>query len=62
MSGIRFLISDTTRFYITSTKVVARPMANPLMAEVVTARVGQSPRKSTKTAFSLINPLLKFFH
>ena len=60
--GIRFLITDTTRFDITSTKVVACSIPSPLTAVVVTPSMGQRPRKRAKTAFSLINPLLKFFH
>jgi len=62
LSGIWFLTMETTRFDIVNTKVVASPIPKPLMAEVVTPNVGHNPRNNTKTAFSLKNPLLKFFH
>ncbi len=60
LSGIRFLISEITRFDITSTKVVASPIPSPLMADEGTPRVGHIPSHSPTTGFSLINPLVKF--
>jgi hypothetical protein len=62
LSGMYFLMTETTMFDINNTKVVANPIPNPLKEDVVTPRVGQSPRSNTNTAFSLKKPLLKLFH
>ena len=40
-----------------STKLVASPMAMPLMTALVTARVGHMPRSWRKTGFSSQRPL-----
>jgi hypothetical protein len=39
-----------------STKVVANPIANPLMAEFVTASTGHSPSNDLSTGFSSHTP------
>ncbi|GHT77972.1 hypothetical protein FACS189464_0630 [Bacteroidia bacterium] len=44
-----------------STKVVAKPIPNPLIAEVVVANVGHIPNTNTKAGFSFKMPLLKVF-
>ena len=41
----------------TSTKITARPMPRPLSAELVTARVGQSPSTRRKGGNSFQSPL-----
>ena len=53
---ITFRSEETSRLEPTSTKVVAAPMARPLMAELVTASAGHSPSSWTKTGFSFQNP------
>jgi hypothetical protein len=49
-------------FDMSSTNVVAKPIPKPFMAEPVVPSVGHMPNSRTNTGFSLINPLLKFFH
>ena len=44
-------------FDITRTTVVESPIPAPLIADVVTARVGHIPKIRTKVGFSLIIPL-----
>ena len=61
LSGIKFLIRETTRLLITSTKRVASPIPIPLIALVVVPSVGHKPRKRTNTGFSFINPFVRFF-
>jgi hypothetical protein len=62
LSGIKFLIRVTTMLEEKRTNVVASPIPRPLVAEDVTARVGQSPSNNTNTGLSLINPLVKLVH
>jgi hypothetical protein len=59
LSGVRFLIHEITKLVETSTAVVANPIDMPLMADVVVARVGHIPRRSTNAGFSLIIPFVK---
>ena len=58
LSGVRFLMQDMTKLVQTSTAIVATPIDSPLRAEVVVARVGHMPRRSTNVGFSLTIPLL----
>ena len=58
LSGMTLLRSEITMFDIISTKVVAKPMLIPLMADVVVASVGHIPSTSTHVGFSLIRPFL----
>ena len=58
-SGITFRKREITTFEPKRTTVAAIPMPKPLIAEVVTANVGQVPNIRRRTGFSLINPLLK---
>jgi hypothetical protein len=56
LSGINDFTSDTTRFDMTKTKVVAKPMPMALLAEVVVPRVGHMPSMITKMGFSVRIP------
>ncbi len=47
--GMKFLISETSRFEKTRTKVDAAPIPIAFSTEVDTARVGHSPSRRTKT-------------
>ena len=55
LSGIMFLTAETTRFDMIRTKVVAKPIPRPLMAEEVTPKVGHIPRRRTKTEGSTMS-------
>jgi len=61
LSGMILVTSEITRLDITSTNAVASPIPMPLMAEVVTPKVGHIPNKSAKVGFSLNMPLVKTF-
>ena len=61
LSGIILDTTDITRFDMTNTKAVASPMPIPLMAEVVTPKVGHIPNNSANVGFSLNMPLVKTF-
>jgi len=61
-SGISLRKNEITRLERIKTKVVAIPMPRALIAELETARRGQSPIIKTKTGFSLRNPLVKLFN
>lgn len=61
VSGIRFLRQAITIFDKISTNVVAKPIPNPLNAEVVTPKVGHIPNKSTNVGFSFNIPLVNIF-
>ena len=61
LSGINDFRAEISILERMSTKVVAKPMPKPLMAEEVTPRVGHIPNISTKAGFSLMIPLLKTF-
>lgn len=56
--GMKFLSREMTTLEQTKTKVVAKPIAIPLMAAVVTARVGHIPKTKRKIGFSLQKPLV----
>ena len=58
MSGVRFFISDITKLEHISTNIVANPIDNPLIADVVVASVGHIPNKRTNVGFSLTTPLI----
>ena len=58
-SGIIFRNAEINKLEKTRTAVVDSPMPTPLMAVVVTARVGHIPSIRTKVGFSLIIPLYK---
>ena len=62
VSGIRLLRQAITIFDKISTNVVAKPIPNPLNAEVVTPKVGHIPNKSTNVGFSFNIPLVNIFH
>lgn len=55
------MISDMAMFEHINTKAVDSPIEIPLMSDVVVARVGHMPRRSTNVGFSLINPLAIIF-
>jgi len=59
--GIAFDASEMTMLEPSRTKVVARPMPRPLIADVVTASTGQSPSSIFVTGFSLTNPRVRIF-
>ena len=59
LSGITFFKREMMALDISSTKVVAKPIPRAFFTEVVTAKVGQVPNTSTRTGFSLKNPLVK---
>ena len=61
LSGMILVTSEITRLDITSTNAVASPIPMPLIAEVVTPKVGHIPNKSAKVGFSLNMPLVKTF-
>jgi len=56
-SGITLRNIEINIFDSTSTTVVDSPIPKPLIADVVTARVGHIPNIRTKVGFSLIRPL-----
>ncbi len=56
LSGMKFLISEITRFDIINTAIVATPIPQPFMAEVVVPSVGHMPSISTKVGFSRTIP------
>ena len=56
VSGMTFLSNDITRLERARTKVVARPIDRPLMADVVTASVGHIPSTRTVVGFSTTIP------
>ena len=62
LEGMMFLSDDTTMLEQTNTKVVARPIPMPFIAEVVTARAGHIPSTSTKIGCSFHNPRVKSDH
>jgi hypothetical protein len=51
-----FRIKDIIVLELRRTKVVANPMAIPLMAEFVTANTGHKPRSDFNTGFSSHKP------
>ena len=56
-SGITLRSREITTLEMASTTRELRPMPRPLMAEVVTARVGHMPSIRMKAGFSLRIPL-----
>ncbi len=56
--GMKFLRAEMTTLEQTRTKVVAKPIPIPLMAVVVTARVGHMPKTKRNMGFSLQKPLV----
>ena len=54
--GIMLRTIETMRLEQVSTNTTARPMVSPLMADVVTARVGHIPSSMTSMGFSFQNP------
>ena len=56
LSGITLRSSEINTLDNTSTAVVVSPMPNPLMADVVTARVGHIPNIITNVGFSVMIP------
>ena len=56
LSGVMLLIHEMTKFVQMSTAIVAKPMAIPLMALVVVAKVGHIPSIKTNVGFSLMIP------
>ena len=56
-SGMMLRSKEMTRLEIARTTREDKPMPRPLMAEVVTARVGHIPSISTNTGFSFTMPL-----
>ena len=58
-SGMIFRSAEMIRFENTRTAVVDNPIPTPLIAVVVTARVGHMPNIRTKVGFSLMIPLYK---
>ena len=57
-SGMIFRSREITRLETARTTREDTPMPKPLMAEVVTARVGHMPSISTNTGFSVSRPFL----
>lgn len=57
-SGMRRFKREIITFEQMRTKVVASPMLSPLIADVVVAKVGHMPRRSTKVGFSVMIPLV----
>ena len=58
-SGIPFRSNETTTLDPINTPVTAKPIAKPLMAEVVTAKTEHIPINWTNIGFSFIRPLKK---
>jgi hypothetical protein len=58
LSGIYAAIAEITILESIRTNVVASPILIPLIADVVVAKVGHIPRRSTNVGFSLIKPLV----
>ena len=56
-SGMILRSMEMTRLETARTTKEDMPMPKPLMAEVVTARVGHMPSISTNTGFSFTRPL-----
>ena len=56
LSGINVLSNEMITFDKLNTNSVANPIPNPLIADVVTPKVGHIPSNNTKTGFSFINP------
>ena len=54
-------VIEITKLDIIKTVIVVSPIPIPLVAEVVTARVGHIPSINTKVGFSLMIPLYKGF-
>ena len=57
LSGIKFLISEITKFDIISTAIVATPIPKPFIADVVVPKVGHIPNTNTKVGLFLRIPL-----
>ncbi len=53
---------EITKFDIINTKVVAKPIPIPLIAEVVVPNVGHIPNSNTKVGFSLKKPFVIIFN
>ena len=62
LSGMKRAMALMAIFERMSTNIVARPILMPLMAEVVVARVGHIPSRSTKVGFSFTRPLVMRFN
>ena len=60
--GITFFKSEIITLEHNNTKVTAAPIARPLIACVVTARVGQVPSTSPKVGLLLTMPLVRVFN
>ncbi len=60
--GIKFFIREIIMLEQINTNDVARPIARPFIAALVTARVGHIPISNLKMGFSLHKPLVKSFN
>jgi hypothetical protein len=60
--GMKFRSSETSTLEQTSTKVAAMPMPETVLAEVVTARVGQRPSTSLEGRQYLPKAFGEFLH
>src|SRR6218665_1845131 len=60
--GIRLRTSEMMTLDKKSTKITAMPIPKPLLADLVTASNGHSPRTSLNGGISLHRPLLNSFH
>ncbi len=56
--GMNLLNREIVQFEPTKTTVVAKPIATPFRAAVVTANVGHIPRSNLKVGFSATKPLV----
>ena len=61
LSGMILVTNEMTKLDITKTKAVANPIPIPLMAEVVTPKVGHIPSSKAKVGFSRNMPLVNTF-
>jgi hypothetical protein len=61
LSGITFFNMAMATLEPINTIVVDKPIPTPLMADVVTAKVGHMPNTKRKIGFSGMMPLNKFF-
>jgi len=55
--GINFLRREIIMLDITSVNITANPIVTPLIADVVTAKVGQVPKTIRRMGFSFQSPL-----
>ena len=62
MSGMIFRSKEINILLRANTTIVVSPMPSPLIADVVTARVGHIPSISTKVGFSFTSPLISRSH